>query len=165
MEQESRAELRARLLERLRDEFRDDHIAAEYTPEEENKVQGGILAAMFDSMGESLNDVFGELFFMPDPDETAEVQTFVCAILISDDLDNADMPALYKACAKLTHTAPAGVFYVDEEGGRLIYKLGVPLKAELPDTELYDEMNIVVGNAMGIVDRSVDELLTIVDQQ
>ena len=96
-------------------------------------------------------------------DEDAEVSYFICAMLIADDLENADMEALNKAVSKLNHTSPVGVFYVDYEGGRLLYKLGVPLPSEIKEDDLYEEMNIVIGNALSIVDPALDELMGIVE--
>ena len=75
----------------------------------------------------------------------------------------ADMETLNKAVSRLNHTSPAGVFYVDYDGGRLLYKLGVPLPAEIKEEDLYEEMNIVVGNALSILDPSLDELMGIVE--
>ncbi len=156
--------MKGMLLERLKDDLISDLIAAEYTSEEDSGIPGGLVSAMFDSLGMSSGDVFGEIFFMPDPDEDAEVSYFVCAMLIADDLENADMEALNKAVSRLNHTSPVGVFYVDYEGGRLFYKLGVPLPAEIKEEDLYEEMNIVIGNALSIVDPALDELMGIVER-
>ena len=155
--------MKGMLLERLTDDLKSDLIAAEYTSEEESGLAGGLVSAMFDSLGMSSGSVFGEMFFMPDPDEDAEVAYFICAMLISDDLENADMETLNKAVSRLNHTSPAGVFYVDYDGGRLLYKLGVPLPAEIKEEDLYEEMNIVVGNALSILDPSLDELMGIIE--
>ena len=163
MEEKNSAQLKGKLLERLRDDFRDDSIAAEYTPQEENGIPGGIVAVMFDSMGMSSSDVFGDIFFMPDQDENAEVAYFECALVLTEDLSGADEEALMAALGRLNHTSPVGVFYVDPDADRLLYKLGVPLPADMDEDTLYNEMNIVIGNAVSIVDSSLDELLAITE--
>ena len=96
-------------------------------------------------------------------EEEPEMQYFQCALLLADDLEGTDIPALQKFCASLTHKAMVGAYYVDEEGMRLMYKLGVPLDIDLSDEDLFNEMNIVIGNAISIVDSSLYDLLQIVD--
>ena len=156
-------QIRARLLEQLKDDLTEDYTAAEYISEEESGIPAGEVTVMFDTLGINSNDIFGEIFFLPDADDDAAVSYFECVLLISDTLDNADMPALSAECVKQNNASPAGYFYVDEENGRLLYKLGVPVSSDSEEAAVYKEMNMAVGCALSIVDRSVDELIVLAE--
>ncbi len=164
MEKDKILQIRAQLLEQLKNDLIVDYFAAEYISEEESGIPCGEITVMFNSLGMNSNEAFGELFFAPDADEESSVSYFECVILISDSLENADMAALKAACAKHNLTSPAGFFFVDEEGNRLVFKLGIPFSKRFEEDVLFEEMNIAVGNALDIVDRAIDELLDIAEE-
>lgn len=156
-------ETRARLLEQLKNDLAEDYIAAEYIDADECGITAGEVTVMFDSLGMESNEAFGELFFLPDENEEADTGYFECVLLISDSLENADIKALNSACTKANHTCPAGLFYVDEENGRLLFKMGVPFPNATDEDTLYEEMNTVVGTSLSIVDSSIDEFLELTE--
>lgn len=157
-------ETKAKLLEQLKIDLADDYTAAEYVTEEESEIPGGEVAVMFDSLGMNSNEALAEIFFLPDDAEDAAVCYFECVMIISDSLDDADMQALNLACAQANSISPAGSFIIDDENGRLLFKLGVPVPTVLDEDSVYAQMNAAVGSALSIVDRSIDELVGLVGE-
>ena len=69
-----------------------------------------------------------------------------------EDLPVGRLPQFYEALAYIHFTLPYGTFSIDTGNRFLAYKLCVPLSIEMEGEELYDEINIITGNAAEAVD-------------
>ena len=115
---------------------------------------------VFDEIGLDEEGAAGEFYFLPLPetDDEVEVQHFAAAITVLDDIDEKYLPALFEAMSYINFALPCGAYSIDKDKSFCAFRMTVPLKIDMPGDELYDEMNIVMGNAVTIVDVHMDIL-------
>ncbi|WP_029322113.1 hypothetical protein [Butyrivibrio sp. AE3004] len=151
---------RHELLLRMRDELQSQFIAAEIRePEQENMP--AILSVLFDELGFDDDEAFGEFFFYNIPSEDADIQHFAAVITIADDIPSDHLPELFEAMSYINRELPCGSYSIDSDKKFLTFRLTVPLSLNMTGDELYEEMDIVIGNAMALVDTHMDILLKI----
>ncbi len=152
---------RHELLERLRDSLQEELLVAELE-EAENENSPEVLRVVFDEIGQDNEEgALGEFFFMPPLSEEDTVQLFSAVITIGDSVDKERLPELFKIMSFINFRIPCGGFCIDEEGEFMLYRLTVPLPAGLGKDQLYDEMNIVLTNALVSADMYMDLLLKV----
>ena len=151
---------RHELLESMEDDLQKDLIAAKLnTPEEENGHE--ILSVMYDALGMEEDPVFGEFYFLDIPDEEAEVQHFCATLTLADDVESEHLPELFEAMSYINAALPCGSYRVDMDKKFLSFHLAVPLSIDMDKEALYEEMHIVLANAISICDVYMDLILKI----
>ncbi len=156
---------RLELLERASDELNQAYIAADIR-EPEREGDSGILSVVFDEIGMNGEEAFGEFFFLPltgEGDIEQKVQHFIAVITIADDLETEHLPELYEAMSYINAQLIAGSYSIDLEKRFLAYKMTVPLPMNMPEEELYKEINIIISNSMTFVDLHIDLLTDLID--
>ncbi len=149
---------RHELLTRMESSFQQQFIAAKIRePENENAPE--ILSVIFEELGIDGDEAFGEFFFYNLPTEESDIQHFVAMITIADALDSEHLPELFEAMSYVNRDLPCGSYSVDMDRKFLTFRMAVPLSINMSGDELYDEMDIVAGNAMALVDAHMDILL------
>ena len=162
MDKEQIMKERHEVLEELEGSLQEELIAAKLnTPEEGNGTE--VLTVIFPEMGMDGDGVIGELFFLPVISDDTEVQHFATILTIADEIEKDRYPALYEAISYINFRLPCGAYALDDETGSLVYKLTVPVPAELSKEELLKEMNICSGNAVAAADLHMDLLLRMLD--
>lgn len=156
-----KVEERHEILERIKDEMTEEFFAAHLSaPDDENDVE--VLRVLFEDMGFDNEDgAIGEFLFAPFKSEEDEVQYFISAVTVADDLNPKQLPLLYKAMSILNFYMPCGSFSIDSTEKILAFKLATPLPIELAGDGLYDQVNICMGNAVAVTDQFCDLLLRI----
>ena len=149
-------------LEAMEGSLQEELIAAKLTiPEEENGTE--VLTVIFPELGIDGDGAVGELFFLPILPDEISVQHFMTILTIADEIEEGLYPAIYEAISYINFRLPCGAYSLDDETGSLVYKLTVPLPAELSGEELIRELNICSGNAVAAVDQHMDLLLRMLD--
>lgn len=153
---------RHELLERMEDDLQKDLIAAKLsTSEEENAPE--ILSVMYDALGLEEEPVFGEFYFLDIPSEDAEVQHFCATLTLADDVESEHFPELFEAMSYINAAIPCGAYRLDMDKKFLSFHLAVPLSIDMDKEALYEEMNIVMSNAISICDVHMDLILKVMD--
>ncbi|MCR4797899.1 MAG: hypothetical protein K5853_05555 [Lachnospiraceae bacterium] len=155
-------EMRHDLLERFLEECNDNLIPAgmvEATEEGEPETVEFVLM----DVGDAGDEARGFLYFDPMHTPEDEVQHLTCLITLQEDLPEGRLPLFYQALAHINFTLPYGCFSIDTKNRFLAYKLCVPIAIEMTGEELYDEINIVTGNAAEAVDTYMGVLSDIRD--
>ena len=115
-----------------------------------------ILSVIHDDI-EGLNDSVRGRYYFPEFEIAADnVQYFTCAIELSDELTKKDSNAYAKICNEINPTLVCGSFVIYPEVG-LVYNLTVPLIERLTEDELFEQVNITIGNALAMVGAFVDK--------
>ena len=162
MDKEALLQKRHDLLVRLNDSLQEEMIPSIITePEEENAPE--IVTVLLDEIGMDGNEAAAEFFFRPLMEDDDEVQYFACVITLLDELDEANLPTLYEAMSAINFLLPCGSFAVSIDKQTLAFRLTAPVSTEMGEDELYDEMNIVLGNALTFVDLYVDVLVDVAE--
>ncbi len=86
-------------------------------------------------------------YYFPEYEGPDNVQFFTCAIELSDPLDEKKEAVINRVCAEVNPGLVCGAFMVYPEVG-LVYNLSFPLIEDLSEAELFDQVNISVGNAL-----------------
>lgn len=153
---------RHEVLEAMEGSLQEELIAAKLNaPEEGNGTE--VLTVIFPELGIDGDGAVGELFFLPVITDEVEVQHFATILTIADEIGEDQYPALYEAISYINFRLPCGAYALDDESGSLIFKLTVPVPAELSKEELLKEMNICSGNAVAAADLHMDLLLRMLD--
>ena len=89
-------------------------------------------------------------YYFPEYEAAAyNVQYFTCAIELSGPLDKKAAKDVNKLCAELNPRLICGSFAVYPEVG-LVYNMTIPLIENLTEGQLFDQVNVAVGNAMAV---------------
>ena len=122
-----------------------------------------ILSVMYDALGLEGDQVFGEFYFLEIPDDEAQIQHFCATLTLAEDVESEHFPELFEAMSYLNAAIPCGAYRLDMDKRFLTFHLGVPLDMNLGKEELYEEMNIVMSNAVAICDTHMDLVLKVLD--
>ena len=154
-------ESRHEVLNKILAELEEQMLAAQLSDaQDEESVE--VLRVVFDEMGfDSEDGAIGEFFFMPVGGEEDSVQHFVASVTVADDIKEENKGKLYEALAIINNYLPCGAFVLDGKRSILSYRLTVPLPMGLSADQLYEEVNIVMGNAVAITDQYTDLLLKV----
>ena len=162
MDKERILKERHNLLERMADELQDDLIPAVFRePENENDLP--LVSVLFNEMGEGDEEAYGEFFFRPFESDDDEVQFFSGIITLSDNVPKEHLPELYEAMSYINFQLPCGCFALDKTRSFLCFQENVPLPMELSGDALYEQMNIVSGNAAAVSDAYMSTLLQVAE--
>ncbi len=163
MNKEQILEERQKLMERLQDEYQENLIPAmigeKVNPED--KDEPVVLSILLDEMGSGSEEAYMDCCFMPIYSEDAKVQYFAAVITLADDLDRTYLPQLIESVSYVNAELPCGSFYVDRAHSFLVFRLAVPLPIALSGDALFEEIDIVSGNAVSIADMYYDLLLEV----
>ncbi len=163
MDKKKILDTRRELLERASDELNEAYIAADIR-EPQTEGDAGILSVIFDEIGMRGEEAFGEFLFLPIADGIEpNVQHFVAVITIADDLETEHLPELFEAMSYINAQLVCGSYSIDMDKKFLSFKMTVPLPINMPEEELYEEINIVISNAMTLVDLHIDLLTDLID--
>ena len=157
-----RNEERRAILDRIVGDLQENLIAA-MIREPESDEETPIISVIFDGLGMEHDEVFGEFYFLPFPDEDVDFQHFSAVITIADEIKEEHLSELFEAMSYINFVLPGGSFCIDSEKQFLAFRLNVPLPADMDNEELYHEINIVMGNAVALTDIYMDQLLKIMD--
>lgn len=164
MDRQKIVERQHEALEAMEGSLQEELIAAKLEiPEEGNGIE--VLTVIFPELGMDGDGAVGELFFLPVVSEEAAVQHFMTILTIADEIEAEQYPALYEAISYINFRLPCGAYSLDEETGSLVFKLTVPLPAELSGEELIKELHICSGNAVTAADQHTDLLLRMLDEE
>ncbi len=162
MDKEQMMKERHEVLEALEGSLQEELIAAKLnTPEEGHGTE--VLTVIFPELGIDGDGAVGELFFLPIVSDEMAVQHFATVLTIADEIGEDQYPALYEAISYINFRLPCGAYALDDESGSLVFKLTVPMPAELSKEDLLNEMNICSGNAVAAADQYMDLLLRMLD--
>lgn len=157
-------EKKKELLKALQEKFGEWEIGTVYRDGEAEKLPMDILTVLVTEYGNSLEDVMGEFFFMPETEgQTEEILRFNCIFTLTENLEEKQLPDLYEAAGILNYYTEAGTFAVNKTGGMLVYRNSLALPAEM-DTE--KALELIVTNvlfSMNVSERFVDILLQVND--
>ena len=151
------------LLQRLEDELQDNLMAAQLREKEnpDDPDEPEVLGILLDELGSGAEEALGEICFRPLASEDDEIQYFTMLITFSDDLQSQYLPAVVEAASYINFHIPCGSFQVDMTHTFLCYRLAAPLPISLAGDALYEEMNLLTGNAVAIADQFFDILLDV----
>ena len=108
-----------------------------------------ILSVMHENIAAKDGAARGRYYF-PEYDFAADnVQYLTCAIELSGPLAKKDVTAVNKTCGEVNPELVCGAFMV-YEGVGLVYELTVPIIETLSEGELFEQVNITIGNAIAM---------------
>ena len=73
-------------------------------------------------------------------------------LTISEELPPERLPALYEAISYINFNVPVGSFCIDKDHRFLCYVLNTLMPVEMEDDLVFQEMDIVLGNAFASAD-------------
>ena len=118
-----------------------------------NKGVDGAECDILSVMHENIQGIDGTArgrYYFPEYDFTAHnVQYFTCAIELSEPLGKKDTTTVNKLCAEINPGLICGSFAVYPEVG-LVYNMTIPLIEDLSEGQLFDQVNVAIGNAMAV---------------
>ena len=150
---------RQEAMQLLRDSLQEELIACEISESEEDGTPD-VLNVVLDMIGEGEGAV-GEFFFLPEADEELKVQMIQGVITLFDGIKEENLQELFEAMSYINFRLPMGHYCIDKEKKYLVYRLTVPVPADLYREDLLAELNIMVGNAAQMADMYLDELYRI----
>lgn len=151
---------RRSILDRIMTDMQEDLTPA-LMREPEGENDPPILSVVFEGIGMEHEEAFGEFYFLPLPDEKPLVQYFAAIITIADELEDEHLSELFEAMSYINFTIPCGSYSIDSEKRFLAYRLTVPLPMDMDSEALYNELNVVIGNAVAVADIHADILLKV----
>ena len=154
---------RQELMNRLQDEFQNNLIPAmiQEKQNEEDEDEPVILNVLLDELGSGKEEAYMECCFRPLATEDDGVQYFTTVITFSDNLEKAYLPAVIESVSYINFEIPCGSFHVDKSHTFLCFRLTAPLPIALEGDALYEEMDIITGNAVAVADTYFDLLLDV----
>ncbi|MCR5054102.1 MAG: YbjN domain-containing protein [Lachnospiraceae bacterium] len=153
---------RHNVLDRINKELNEDKIAAVFQASEDGAPE--TVSVLFDEMGEEgEGEAAGQIFFRPFTSSEDKVQYFAAILTPWEDIPKDRLPALYEAISYVNFTLPAGCFTVDKDHSFCTFILSAPLPIDLPEEELLDRAETVLGSAVATADAFFDILTDVVD--
>ena len=153
--------MRHEILVQILDDLTEDFFAANLS-EKEKEEDVEVLRVIFDDMGyETGLDAMGEYAFLPIHTTEDEVQYFSSAIIIADTIEKQNLPKLYEAMSILNFYMQCGAYCIDKDKQVLAYKLTTPLPIGLSKEDLYQQVNICMGNSVAVTDQYCDLILRV----
>ena len=126
-------------------------------------VNKGVDGAEFDILSviheniEGLSGAARGRYYFPEFEIAADnVQYFTCAIELSEPLTKKDTTALSKICNEINPTLVCGSFVI-YPGVGLVYNLTIPIIERLTEDELFEQINITIGNAIAMTEAFIDK--------
>lgn len=157
-------EKKEKLLKALQEKFGEWEIGAVYRNGEAEKLPMDILTILVTEYGNSLEDVMGEFFFMPEIEgQPEDVLRFNCIFTLTENLSAEQLPNLYEAAAILNYYTEAGTFAVNKAGGMLVYRNSIALPLDMEDEAALELIVTNVLFSMNVSERYVDILLQVND--
>ena len=143
-------EARHEILDALNTEFNEAMIAAVLTEEQDGEPE--MIQAVLDEMGDPDDEPVGQFLFRPLQSEEDTVQYFVSIITLWDELPEDRLGQLYEALAYINFSLPTGCFSIDKDHRFLCFVLSLPLPMDLPKDEVFRQVDLSIGNAIGVAD-------------
>ena len=159
MDKDMMTKMRHDALVKLQGSLQEELIPAELVAHEEVEI----LTVIFAELGLDGDGAVGELFFLPLRSENDTVWHFSTVITIADEIDTQNTDVLYEALSYINFRIPCGSYAFDKDADQLVYKMTVPVPADMSEDELLKEMNICSGNAVAEADAHIDLLLRLLD--
>ncbi len=149
-----------KLLQKMADSMQEELIPAIY---QEAEKEGDIpmVNVMFDDMGDGDEEVYGEFCFRPLMSDEDQVQFFTCMLTLSDDVPEEHRDKLFEAMSYINFQIPCGCFTMDKTGTFLCFRESMPMPIDLMGDELYEQMNLIAGNAVVTTDAYMSALLQV----
>ena len=162
MDRQAIEQEREELLNKMAEDLQEGLIAATVRePEEEGDVP--VLSVLFDEFGEGEDEAYGEFFFRPIISDEDQVQFFSGVITLSDSLPEEHLKELFEAMSYINFQLPCGCFALDKTKTLLIFRECIPLPMNLTGDALYEQMNIISGNAAASADAYISTLLQVAE--
>ena len=83
--------------------------------------------------------------------------------MCNPDVESEHFPELFEAMSYINAAIPCGAYRLDMDKKFLSFHLAVPLSIDMDKEALYEEMNIVMSNAISICDVHMDLILKVMD--
>ena len=144
-------EMRHDLLEQFLEECNDNLVPAGMVEATEDGEPETVEFILLD-VGDAGDEARGFLYFDPMHTDEDEIQHLTCLVTLQENLPEERLPLFYEALTYINFSLPYGCFSIDMQNRFLAYKLCVPLAIEMERDALYDEINIITGNAAEAVD-------------
>lgn len=154
---------REKLLKKANEELTGEMIPSMFKDKEESGIEDGELAILFDEMGLHEDEAFGEFFFSPIVTDEDEVQYFNCLIVLTEEIDKEKLPVLYEALAYINFYIPYGSFGIDADNESIVYRYTQALPIKMKDDDLYEQIQIAMGNAITMADSNINTILSLED--
>ena len=153
---------REELLHRMVDDLQEGLIAAQYR---EPEVKGDIpvVSVLFDEFGDGEDEAYGEFFFRPILTDEDQVQFFSGIITLADSLPEEHLNELFQAMSYINFQLPCGCFALDKTKSLLVFRECIPLPIELKGDALFEQMNLISGNAVASADAYMSTLLQVAE--
>ena len=108
-----------------------------------------ILSVMHENIAAKDGAARGRYYF-PEYDFAADnVQYLTCAIELSGPLSAKEAEKANAICGQVNPELPCGAYMVYKDLG-LVYNLSVPISERLDEGELFEQVNITIGNAIAM---------------
>ncbi len=89
-------------------------------------------------------------YYFPEYDFAADnVQYLTCAIELSGPLSAKEAEKANAICGQVNPELPCGAYMVYKDLG-LVYNLSVPISESLDEGDLFEQVNITIGNAIAM---------------
>ncbi len=162
MDKEAILKERSELLVKMEKDLKEDLIAAAIR-KPENDDEPEILTVLFDALGTEGEEVAGEFFFSTIESDEDTVQYFTSVMTIAGELPEEQLPAIYEALNYINFMIPCGSFAVDSNHAYLIYRMSAAMSMNVTGEALYEQMNVIMGNAVAVVDGFIDLIMAILE--
>lgn len=150
-------------LEELKKIFDDLKIAAQMRDKEKEELPMDVLTTLHTHVGATSDEVLGEYFFFPPENNPVNVQYFGIGLTLSENVTESFLPQLISAVGALNYYVFIGAFTVDVAGGKLVYKLTVPMSVDLMEEEMTETANIAISSALTVVETYTSILLRVAE--
>ena len=162
MNKEELSKTREALLEKIQDGLLEELYAAQIK-EVGDKNRLRVLSVVFEDLGFDSESAIGDFYFRPMISDDDKVQHFCALITIADELNEDNLPSVYEAMSYINAKAVCGSFCIDKDKNFMAYRLCVPLSTSMTEDQLFEAMNVVMGNAVAACDMYMDILVRVMD--
>ena len=122
-------------------------LMVELSSKEENGLADAVIAE-HPEVGDSHTELLGEYYFLPLEAEEMELQHFVTALTVLDDMEPDSSERMTEAIAKINYMLPEGAFQISPDGEILSYRYVSVMPADLPHEKMFIRMRKQIASAL-----------------
>ncbi len=132
--------------------FNSEYIPAVFREKSEGGVPMDMVSLLYTEYGSGDREAGVDLFFLPIPAASEDIQYFAVVINIAEGIDPSYKEGLRSVLGTLNFLTPFGTYACSLEGTAVFFKLVTPLPADLAEEQLLKQVNILTANSLDVAE-------------
>jgi|GEM_PF-4221204 len=147
------------VLKAITEMFTEEYIPAVLLKKsEKNGIPVDVVSVLYSEYGNGDEEVKVDLFFLPISNASDDTKYYATVINIAEDILPDYKEDLIHIVSILNFLTPFGSYVISPDGDALSYKMVTPIRGEISEKELTDQVNLLTANALDMAERYVGVL-------